>query len=160
MDDSLGMGGLEHLTQLSEQPPGAFGSKPAIPYEQGVQGHAADVLHNDARSLGIVERGIVERYSVRVLKTSHEQRFALKALAKFGIGRQVVVHDFHDNLPPEIELAGQIDHSHATFTEHLERFVPAQKNATHHREVHPLENFESNPPCKSSSEFCRLLRIG
>ena len=47
-----------------------------------VERDAADVLHDDARPLRIVERGIVEGDGVGMLEAGHQQRFAREAFAE------------------------------------------------------------------------------
>ena len=72
--------------------------------QQRIEGDAADVLHDDARALRVVERGVVEGDGVGMLEAGHQQRFALEALAELGVGGDVVVHDLDDDLPAEVGL--------------------------------------------------------
>jgi hypothetical protein len=99
--------------------------------EERIQGDALDVLHDDARALRVVQRGVVQGHDIGMLKTSHQQRFALEALAELRIGGNVVVHDLDHDLPAQIDLASQIDLAHAAFTEESDGFIAAQKHAAH-----------------------------
>src|SRR5436853_7711619 len=132
MHGPLLMGRLKGLAQLKEQAGDAGRIEPAVFVQQGVKRDAFDVLHHDARPLRIVERRIVKGHDVWMLKASHEQRFALKSLAEFGVGGDVVVHDFDDDLPSQVGLLGQIDSAHAAFAEELDRFVTTQKDTSDH----------------------------
>ncbi len=103
-----------------------------------VQRQAADVFHDDARPLRIVERGIVERDGVGVLEARHRQCFTLKSLAKRGVGGDMVVHDLHHDLPAQVELTSQVNPTHPAFAELPDRLVSPQKDAAQHG-LYPLE---------------------
>ena len=112
--------------------PTRAGVEPAVAVQQRVERDAADVLHDDARPLRVVERGVVEGDGVGVLEAGHQQRFALEALAELGVGGDVVVHDLDDDLPAEVDLPGQVDAAHAAFAEQADGLVPAQEDTAHH----------------------------
>src|SRR5205807_1665060 len=59
-------------------------------------------------------------------------RFALKTLAKLGVGRDVVMHDLHHDLPAEVRLPGEIDATHAPFTQEPERLISTKEYAANH----------------------------
>ena len=132
MDDALGVRRLKHLAQLAEQPADAHRRQPLVALSSSVERDAADVLHDDARPLRIVERGIVESDGVGMLEAGHQQRFALKAFAELRVGGDVVVHDLDDDLPTEIELAGQVDATHAALAQKADGLIPAQEDTADH----------------------------
>ena len=106
-------------------------SRPLL-MQQVVERDALDVLHDDARPLRVVERGVVEGDGVGMLEAGHGQRFAREALAELGVGGDVVVHDLDDHLPPEVELPGEVNAAHAAFAQQANRLIPAQEDAAHH----------------------------
>ena len=132
VDDRLGVGDLEHLAQHPQQAGDADGRQPGVIEQQIVERHPFDVLHDDARPLRVVERGVVEGDGVGVLEAGHGQRFARETLAKLGVGGDVVVHDLDDHLPSEVELSGEVNATHAALAEQANRLIPAQKDAAHH----------------------------
>src|SRR5262249_14176216 len=97
-------------------------------------------------------RGVVERHDIGVLETGHQQRLALKPLAKLGIGRDMIMHDLDDYLPAKISLPRQIDSAHASLAEKPDRLIPTQKNAADHR-MHQSEDSPAYIPRKSRSHF-------
>ena len=100
----------------SSRPTRAGSSRPLL-VQTAVERDAADVLHDDARPLRVVERGVVEGDGVGMLEAGHQQRFAREALAEFGVGGDVVVHDLDDHLPAEVESRRQVNAAHAAFAE-------------------------------------------
>ena len=66
------------------------------------------------------------------LEARHQQRFALKAVAEFGVSRNVVVHDFHNDLPAQIGLACEINSPHSAFAEQPLDFIPTEKYPSNH----------------------------
>jgi hypothetical protein len=136
VDDALGVGGLEHLAQLAEQAADAAGAEPAVALQQRVQRDAADVLHDDARALRVVQRGVVQRHRVVVLEVGHQLHFAVEALAEQRVLGDVVVHDLDDHLPAEVNLAGEVHPAHAALAEQPDGLVLAQEHAPDHA-VHP-----------------------
>ena len=84
---------------------------------------ATDVLHDDARPLGVVECGVEDRDGIRMLESSRQQRLALEPHPKCGISGNMVVHDLDHDLPSEVGLSGQIDPTHAALAEQSDRLV-------------------------------------
>lgn len=132
MNNTLGLGSLKSFAQLTQQPAGSRGIESMIAHQQGVQRDTPDVFHDDARSLRIVERGVVKCNNVRMLEPRHQQRFALKALAELGIRRNVVVHDFDHDLTAKIDLPSEVNSTHAPLTKEPDRLIPSQKHAADH----------------------------
>src|SRR5262249_39108916 len=126
------MGGLKRFAELSEQTAHARRAQAMVAHEERVERNSLDVLHDDARALRIIEGGIVKSDDIGMLKTCHEQRFPLEALAELGIGGDMVVHDLHHHLPTEVHLLCEVDASHAAFAEQPDSLVPAQENSAHH----------------------------
>jgi hypothetical protein len=71
-----------------------------------------------------------------MLKAGHQQRFSLEALAELGVSGNLVVHDFDDDLPAQIQLPGQINAPHAAFSQKADGFISAKKNTAYHAD-HP-----------------------
>ena len=67
-----------------------------------------------------------------MLEASHQERFALEPLAKLGVGGNLLVHHLHDDLSAQVNLAGEIDPSHAALAEQPCDFVSPQKYAANH----------------------------
>ena len=67
-----------------------------------------------------------------MLKSSHQQRFALETVAEFGVRGDVVVHDFHNDLPAQIGLACEINSPHSAFAEQSLDFISTEKNPSDH----------------------------
>src|SRR5439155_22298364 len=105
--------------------------------QQRGEGDAAQVLHDDARPLRVVERGVVEGDGEGVLEARHQQGFALEALAELGVGGDVVVHHLDDDLPAQVELPGQVDPAHAALAEEAGGFVTAQEDTADHTAPYP-----------------------
>src|SRR5207249_3543674 len=103
-----------------------------VALEQRVEGDAAHVLHDDARPLRVVERGVVQGDGEGVLEAGHQQRFALKALAELRVGGDVVVHHLDHDLTAEVQLPGQVDPAHAALTQEADGLIPAQENTADH----------------------------
>ena len=133
VDDAAVVGGLQGFAQLAEQPADAGRREPAVPLQERVQVDAPDVLHDDARALRIVEREVVERDGVGMLKFAHQLDFALEPLAELDVGGDVVVHDLDDDLAVrQVELAGEENAAHAALAEQAGGFVATEKDAADH----------------------------
>src|SRR5262249_29565603 len=90
------------------------------------------VLHDDARPEWIAQAGVVKGNCTGVVEPGHQQRFALEPVAEFGVGGNVVVHHLDDDIAAQIELPGEVDLTHSTFTKKAAGFVSTQENATDH----------------------------
>jgi hypothetical protein len=77
-----------------------------------------------------------------MVKPGHQHGLALKAIAEFGIRRDVLVHHFDDDIPPEIELAGQVDPTHSPFSEDASRLVPTQEYTTDHEQARSASDLD------------------
>src|SRR5262249_61350486 len=132
VDNTFRVCHLEHFTQLAQEPSNPLRTEPDVALEERIERYTADVLHDYARSLRIIEGGIIERDGVWVLEASHQQHFALKSLGEFGIRGQVLVHHLDDDLALKIDLPGKIDLAHAAFAQEAHGLIPAQKDAAHH----------------------------
>ena len=122
-----------------------------------VQSDSLDVFHDDARPFGIVQGSIVKCYGVGVLELGHQERFPRETIAELRVGSNVVVHYFDDDLPAQVELLGQVDSAHASFTQKADGLVPIQESAFHGPSVNtPLRfrfrAFETRAPALSGRE--------
>ena len=132
MDDAFLVGSLKSLAQLTEQAGGSFGAEAVIALQERVQRDAANELHDDARTLRIVERGIMEHDGIRVLEPCRHVGFAFEALAELGVGGDVLVHHLDHDLARQLRITGQVDLAHAAFAQNADGFVAAQKNSAEH----------------------------
>ena len=105
-----------------------------------VQRFARDVLHNDARPVGVGDRGVVQADDVRVLEAGHELHFLFELLAERRLAGDLLVQHFDHGLAAGHHVLGQVDLAHAAFAEKLNDLVPVQEYPARHRIV-PLESY-------------------
>ncbi len=139
VDDALVVGGLQDFAELIKQPADAGRRQPAVGVQQGVEADALDVLHDDAGALRVVDRGVIEGDGVGVLEPRHQQRFAGEAVAEERVGGDVVVHDLDHHLPPQVELARQVDPAHAALAEQANGLIATHEDAAEHGASHREE---------------------
>src|SRR5262249_11907084 len=105
-------------------------------------------LHDDARTIRVIEFGIVQGNGIRMLEASHHERFAREAFAKDRVCSDMLVHDLDNDFSAEVGLAGKENLSHAAFAEEPNRLITTEKYAALHGGV-PRDP-EAQQSCRSS----------